>query len=79
MAKMTKMSAFTENNQEAMTTLEMAQVKGGKSAACTTSESYSTNDGGCSDTENWTYDDSGHIPIKGVVNYDDGTYSPIYP
>lgn len=80
MKHLVKMAAFHESNQETLTELEMAQIKGGKAiGSSTTQESYGTNDSGCSDTENWVYDESGQKPISGIITYSDGTYNQVYP
>lgn len=78
MNKLTKMSVFKEENKEALTTLQMAQIQGGKLIGnlCHT-ETHPTNWDGCSDTETWIYD--GQTPIKGTVTYSDGSSHQMYP
>ncbi len=68
------MSAFKNENMEALTKLEMAQVLGGK----VRTESYPTAwEAGMSDTENWIY--NGQVPVSGTVTYSDGSSHQMYP
>ena len=79
MKKLKKLSDFQIENCEAISTLEMVTIKGGKlPAAECCNESWSTQcpDGAGSDTESWIYSDAngGRVPLEGYLDGDQ-----IYP